>query len=410
MANSSSLKIAEQLVQRQQPERNSQLTGEAKKRKRALEAKAAAEEAVRVQALTDRWERRLKQQAPSSEVKAIAQKQFAADQQLLHQVRKNVRTQQAHDLVTSMHMVTEKQSAQNVQRPPDRRAEESLRKTARKEAAETDTATNLDGAFSSETSDPNFFSNLVAQAKARSGAGAFVEIDKEVVDVTSTDAQKRKESPVPTGEDESSKKGKLSQPEEKVSTQKLTHKTTTIFRLQTAETIMLYLLHCKWRRGMTRRCRRRQKMWTETNDNEIRTRTRSEEHLGRTKNDRKSCVSHSWRVSQHYMLKEVIRRAQRCQKQTEQSLSTQKYIYIGSHDQQQRMAYIYKLHCILYKNEAPDCILRRALHMHLKSTYTSNTTASKLERALHPARERGGRPGRPAGPGLPYGDCTGDDD
>ena len=221
-----------------------------------------------------------------------------------------------------------------------------------------------------------------------------------------TEAQKRKESPVPNGEDEASKKGKLSQSEEKVSTQKLTHKITTISRLQTAETIMLYLLHYHWHREMTSRCRRQQKMWTETNENESRPRTRSAKHLGRTKNERKSCVLHSWRVSQQYMSRETIRRAQRCQ---ERKVLHTKYIYIGSQDQKHRMAYISALRRILYNNGAP-CIWNRALNMHFKSTYKSNTPENKLWRALHPARDRGERPGRPAGPGLPFGDCTGDDD
>ena len=231
-------------------------------------------------------------------------------------------------------------------------------------------------------------------------------------------APKRKESPVLDVEDEARKKGRISPSEGKVSKKQPTHMSKTILRLQAAETIMPYFLHCHWRRGMTRRS----SILRKNDDNMIRTRTRSAKHLGRTKYDRELSVQNSWRVSQLYISRESARRARRCQKQNVQNLSKQKYTYIGSKNQKQRMAYIYALHCTLYgyktkapdcipnKNGAPNCIWNRALNMHFKSTYTSNTAENKLGRALHPARDRGERPGRPAGPGLPYGDCTGDDD
>ena len=167
-------------------------------------------------------------------------------------------------------------------------------------------------------------------------------------------------------------------------------------------------MHCRWRRGMTRRCQRPpHKMLTENKDKGRRSRTRSATHLKRTTYDREMCVLHSWRVSQQYMSRETIRRAQRCQKR--KVLNT-KYIYIGSQDQKHRMAYIYALRCTLYQNGAPNSIPNRALNMLYISAPTCDTTASKLKRAPHPARDRGDRPGRPAGPGLPYGDCTGDGD
>ena len=143
-----------------------------------------------------------------------------------------------------------------------------------------------------------------------------------------------------------------------MSTKQPTHIYNTISRLHTAETIMPYFLHCRWRRGTTRRRKKHQKMLTETEGNGIRSRTRSAMHLKRTKYDRELCILHKWRVSHQYMYGETIRRAQRCQKR--KVLNT-KYIYIGSQDQKHRMAYIDALRRILYKNGAPNCISNRAL-------------------------------------------------
>ena len=124
-----------------------------------------------------------------------------------------------------------------------------------------------------------------------------------------------------------------------------------------------------------------------------------------------SRISPCWRVSRAYILAQNSKRLRISNAVT--TAQKQKNIYIGSQYQKHRMAYVYALRCVLYQTvhqrTSPNSeqSTKHALYI---SPYSCDTTASKLKRALHPARDRGDRPGRPAGPGLPYGDCTGDDD
>ena len=105
----------------------------------------------------------------------------------------------------------------------------------------------------------------------------------------------------------------------------------------------------------------------------------------------------SWRVSRqhvdHCTFKRGIKRSNKII-----------YKYIGSYTQQKRIRYCLRMYRITQSS------VRRVAKTSTAGPSPKRVRPSYRAPHLHPAWSRGGRPGRPAGPGLPYGDATGDDD
>ena len=221
------------------------------------------------------------------------------------------------------------------------------------------------------------------------------------------EAAKRKSSPVPTTDDGTAtsgtaKKLAVSAPE-KVSSKTIKFHThnqarttaTHATRLHISELVMPYFLYCKWTRGVPRR--RTKSRPTKTNGETPTNRVRKATEL-----DRKGRISSRWRVSRAHILSQNAKRSRICS-----AIKQKCNKYIGSKRQQERIRYCTKMydyfsHINRHRTESET---------ELTELWDSIPQTSWLcQSSQNPVRTRGKRPGRPAGPGLPHGDLTGDDD
>ena len=159
---------------------------------------------------------------------------------------------------------------------------------------------------------------------------------------------------------------------------------------------MPYFLYCKWTRGVPRR-RTNSRKELRTNGEIPTSRVRKATEL-----NRKGRISTRWVVSRAYILSQNAKRARICNA-TKQKCNK----YIGSQHQQKRIQYCTQMYSyFLHTNRH-----RIESETELAELWNSIPQTSWLcQSSQNPVRARGRRPGRPAGPGLPHGDLTGDDD
>ena len=185
-------------------------------------------------------------------------------------------------------------------------------------------------------------------------------------------------------------------------------------RLTTAESILPFFHLCRWRRGVQGR----------------RTRTREagcrRAHITPSGGKRRRCIkskydaqvppqpskmnqsgriSSRWRVSRAYILSQNHTRSRICDDIKQKSNK-----YIGSKQQRERIQNCIQMYRYISHIKSRH---KRSETGHTRDTesWDSISRPSWLNQSSkNPVRTRGRRPGRPAGPGLPHGDQTGDDD
>ena len=117
-----------------------------------------------------------------------------------------------------------------------------------------------------------------------------------------------------------------------------------------------------------------------------------------------SRISSRWRVSRAYIL------AQNSKRLRINAVTTERNKYIGSRQQRERMENCRQMHMYIDHITETEHIEPETDHMEPWDSILRKSRLWQLCRSLNPVRNRGRRPGRPAGPGLPHGDLTGDDD
>ena len=166
-------------------------------------------------------------------------------------------------------------------------------------------------------------------------------------------------------------------------------------RLNTANSVLPFLHHCRWRKAV-----RRRRMTHQTAETGILKTTptggimRTIPHLARQKHD----ISKKWRVSPMYVRRLVcINELKKCNAKKVHNA------YLYSYERRRRMKYCANISKALIG----DGLREREGALHRRPT----CSVSRLfqPRTLCSPAPRGERDGLPAGPGLPHGDSTGDD-
>ena len=172
-----------------------------------------------------------------------------------------------------------------------------------------------------------------------------------------------------------------------VSTDSVSHES----RLNTANSVLPFLLHCRWRRAV----RRRRMTDQVTKTGALRPTPkggiiRTVPYQSRQQND----ISRKWRVSPLYVRK---------------YMSTKPKVYdayLHSTDRKMRMKYCTKIRRALIGDSPRD---REGALLHRRPTCSISRHLNQPRTLCSPS-PRGERDGLPAGPGLPHGESTGDDD
>ena len=169
-------------------------------------------------------------------------------------------------------------------------------------------------------------------------------------------------------------------------------------RLTTAESILPFFHLCRWRRGIQRG----------------RTRARGagcrRAHTTPSGGTRRRCIKSKcdaqvpphWRVSTMYKRK-LIRHKN---KKVKYKSGETKVMYINSEAQRRRQHYCNKMRTEMDISKNDPSYETQNASVDSESVHGTQ----KLSSTLRPPCPRGKRSGKPAGPGLPSGDCTGDDD
>ena len=159
-------------------------------------------------------------------------------------------------------------------------------------------------------------------------------------------------------------------------------------RLNTANSVLPFLHHCRWRKAV-----RRRRMTHQTAETGILKTTptggiiRTIPHLARQKHD----ISKKWRVSPMYVRRLVcINEMKECN------------AYLYSTERKRRMKYCGQIRRALSPRERESALLYRRPTCSVSRLFQPRTLCSPAPRGV--------RDGLPAGPGLPHGDSTGDDD
>ena len=169
-----------------------------------------------------------------------------------------------------------------------------------------------------------------------------------------------------------------------------------VFRLTTATAVLPFLHHCRWRRALGRR--------RTTSDVDAITDGRATRVMPNggmiraapTRTNELNIPRH-WRVSHLY--------ERRYQSNTRLNASTP---YLYSRERETRMAYCTSIRKVLDPQDV-ETILYDDIDPNTSKTGRA-WIACGHPRTLCGPPPRGKRDGLPAGPGLPNGDCTGDDD
>ena len=120
---------------------------------------------------------------------------------------------------------------------------------------------------------------------------------------------------------------------------------------------------------------------------------------------RKCRISTRWRVSNAYILSQNAKRLRICNVNKNVRIK-----YIGSRQQRERIENCRQMHTYIAHITRHYKMNTKIEHKRAGDSIPRKSRLWHLCRSLHPVRTRGKRPGRPAGPGLPHGDLTGDDD
>ena len=177
-------------------------------------------------------------------------------------------------------------------------------------------------------------------------------------------------------------------PSPPVSADTLSSRVPNEFKLNAANDILPFLLHCRWRRAVRKRRATTDRVTTgvlrPTPTGGI---IRTVPYLSRQQHD----ISNKWRVSPMYVRRIVcINKQEECN------------AYLYSTERKRRMTYCIQIRKALSLREREGALLYRRP--------TCSVSRLSQPRTLCSPAPRGERDGLPAGPGLPHGDSTGDDD
>ena len=170
------------------------------------------------------------------------------------------------------------------------------------------------------------------------------------------------------------------------------------FQLNAANAILPLLLHCRWRRATRRKSMKPEKRRaTDTPQAHLSTHTTPSGGIRRKRVKSKcdACIPPHWRVSTSYTRKVIRHQGRDIRKP-----------YINSKAQRRRARYCHKMRTSM---QISKCTQHETLNASVNSTEHVHDTRHSL-RHQRPPYPRGKRSGQPAGPGLPLGDSTGDDD